>query len=196
MPGSPRSSRTTSGISRAMASRAGGPAGTSVISCPQTDRRAPIIWRLSGSSSTTRMCKGSGSCRREDASASIVPASYTDSRRAETLLAALYTSGVTLRPREIRGIVSRVSRLIQRTSMAIRRLATAMPLLVLAALASAAVPFAAAETSSGVTLEKIMSDPDWIGTPPENPYWADDGRAVYFERKRTGSDVRDLYRLD
>jgi len=80
--------------------------------------------------------------------------------------------------------------------MAIRRLATAVPLLLLAFLASAAVPSAAAEASSGVTLEKIMSDPDWIGTPPENPYWADDGRAVYFERKRTGSEVRDLYRLD
>ncbi|HKH48575.1 MAG TPA: prolyl oligopeptidase family serine peptidase [Thermoanaerobaculia bacterium] len=80
--------------------------------------------------------------------------------------------------------------------MATRRLATAVPLLLLAVLASAAVPFAAAETSAGVTLEKIMSDPDWIGTPPENPYWADDGRAVYFERKRTGSEVRDLYRLE
>ena len=41
-----------------------------------------------------------------------------------------------------------------------------------------------------------MSDPDWIGTPPENPYWADDGRAVYFERKRTGEEVNDLYRLE
>jgi len=39
-----------------------------------------------------------------------------------------------------------------------------------------------------------MADPDWIGNPPENPYWAGDGRAVYFERKRQGSPLRDLYR--
>ena len=40
-----------------------------------------------------------------------------------------------------------------------------------------------------------MSDPDWIGAPPEDPYWADDGQAVYYERKRTGEAVKDLYRL-
>jgi dipeptidyl aminopeptidase/acylaminoacyl peptidase len=40
-----------------------------------------------------------------------------------------------------------------------------------------------------------MADPDWIGNPPEKPYWADDGRAVYFERKRQGTELRDLYRL-
>src|SRR5689334_921924 len=40
--------------------------------------------------------------------------------------------------------------------------------------------------AQALTLEQIMADPDWIGTPPENPYWADDGSAVYFERKRTG----------
>ena len=51
----------------------------------------------------------------------------------------------------------------------------------------------AAETP---TLELIMSDPDWIGNPPENPYWADDGSAVYYEQKRVGEDFRDLYRLD
>jgi dipeptidyl aminopeptidase/acylaminoacyl peptidase len=78
-----------------------------------------------------------------------------------------------------------------------RALAIAVELLLLLALDGAATPQAVAATSSsGVTLEKIMSDPDWIGTPPENPYWADDGRAVYFERKRTGSEVRDLYRLE
>ncbi|MBV8202267.1 MAG: prolyl oligopeptidase family serine peptidase [Acidobacteria bacterium] len=40
-----------------------------------------------------------------------------------------------------------------------------------------------------------MADPDWIGNPPEDPYWADDGRAVYFEQKRQGSPLRDLFRL-
>ena len=35
-----------------------------------------------------------------------------------------------------------------------------------------------------------MADPDWLGKPPEEPYWADDGSAVYFERKREGSGER------
>ncbi len=47
-----------------------------------------------------------------------------------------------------------------------------------------------------ITLELIMSDPDWIGRPPENPYWADDGTAVYFEQKREGEELKDLFRLD
>src|SRR5882757_1463031 len=49
--------------------------------------------------------------------------------------------------------------------------------------------------SQALTLEQIMADPDWIGTPPDAPYWADDGSAVYFERKRTGAEERDLYRV-
>jgi dipeptidyl aminopeptidase/acylaminoacyl peptidase len=47
-----------------------------------------------------------------------------------------------------------------------------------------------------VTLEQIMADPDWIGNPPENPYWGADGRTVYYEQKRAGSELRDLVRLD
>ena len=54
----------------------------------------------------------------------------------------------------------------------------------------------AAPAAETPTLELIMSDPDWIGNAPENPYWADDGTAVYFEQKRTGEDIRDLFRLD
>ena len=53
-----------------------------------------------------------------------------------------------------------------------------------------------AQGTPPVTLERIMSDPDWIGNPPEAPYWADDGRSVYYERKRTGEDRKDLIRLD
>ncbi len=53
-----------------------------------------------------------------------------------------------------------------------------------------------APAPGAVTLEQIMAHPDWLGTPPENPYWSDDGRAVYYERKRKGEDRRDLYRLD
>jgi dipeptidyl aminopeptidase/acylaminoacyl peptidase len=54
---------------------------------------------------------------------------------------------------------------------------------------------AGAPSQPGLSLEQIMADPDWIGNPPEDPYWAGDGRSVYFERKRQGSPLRDLYRL-
>lgn len=46
------------------------------------------------------------------------------------------------------------------------------------------------------TLELIMSDADWIGHAPENPWWADDASAAYFEQKRDGEDIRDRFRLD
>ncbi|HBL31645.1 MAG TPA: hypothetical protein DD490_32890, partial [Acidobacteria bacterium] len=68
-----------------------------------------------------------------------------------------------------------------------------MPLLLLALTVTASA--VAAAGSLPVTMEKIMSNPEWLGIPPENPYWADDGRAVYFERKRPGEEINDLYRL-
>ncbi len=46
------------------------------------------------------------------------------------------------------------------------------------------------------TLKTIMADPDWLGNPPEDPYWADDGRAVYYLHKRTGEETQDLVRVD
>jgi len=45
-----------------------------------------------------------------------------------------------------------------------------------------------------ITLERIMADPDWIGNSPEDAYWSDDGRSVYFSRKATGTDRRELFR--
>ena len=47
-----------------------------------------------------------------------------------------------------------------------------------------------------LTLEQIMADPDWLGNQPENAYWGDDNRTVYFEQKRSGSKLRDLYSVD
>ncbi len=47
-----------------------------------------------------------------------------------------------------------------------------------------------------LTLEQIMADPDWLGNPPENAYWGDDNRTVFFEQKRPGSKLRDLYSVD
>jgi dipeptidyl aminopeptidase/acylaminoacyl peptidase len=61
---------------------------------------------------------------------------------------------------------------------------------------AAGVTPAAPVSQSELTLEKIMSDPDWISRRPENPYWSDDGRTVYYQRKRQGSEIRDLYALD
>ncbi len=55
---------------------------------------------------------------------------------------------------------------------------------------------ASAVADEVITLELIMSDPDWIGNSPEGPYWADDSSAVYFEQKRVGEPHRDLFRVD
>jgi len=46
-----------------------------------------------------------------------------------------------------------------------------------------------------VTLELIMTHPDWIGNPPEAPYWSDDGGAVYYQRKKNGEEATDLFRI-
>lgn len=47
-----------------------------------------------------------------------------------------------------------------------------------------------------ITLEKIMSDPDWLGRSPSNAFWSPDGNSVLYSRKREGSPVRDLWRVD
>ncbi len=44
-----------------------------------------------------------------------------------------------------------------------------------------------------ITLEKIMSDPDWMGRSPESWYWGDDSNTVLFKQKREGNPLRDLY---
>lgn len=52
-----------------------------------------------------------------------------------------------------------------------------------------------ADAADTLTIESIMRR-DWIGTPPEHPYWSDDGKSVYFEQRRPGSETVDLYRVD
>src|SRR5215831_401710 len=54
----------------------------------------------------------------------------------------------------------------------------------------------AAVSPAGLTLEKIMADPDWIGPPVRDAYWSADGRAVYYSLKRSGSPIVDLHRID
>lgn len=53
----------------------------------------------------------------------------------------------------------------------------------------------AAGVASAQTLEQIMAHPDWLGRQPENPYWADDGGSIYYERKVEGTEERLLYQV-
>ena len=75
---------------------------------------------------------------------------------------------------------------------------TAASLCLLLVLPLGAAPAMAAGETPPLTLERIMADPDWIGNPPEDAYWADDGRSVYYERERDGEgrNPRDLFRVD
>ena len=63
------------------------------------------------------------------------------------------------------------------------------------AAAAVAAP-AGSSGPSGLTLEKIMADPDWIGPPVRDAYWSADGRVVYYSLKRVGSPIVDLHRID
>ena len=59
------------------------------------------------------------------------------------------------------------------------------------------VPEPPRAAGDAITLELIMSDPDWLGRAPEdNPWWADDGQSVYYQRKRHGEDARDIIQVD
>ena len=68
---------------------------------------------------------------------------------------------------------------------------------VLGAASAAAQPAAtpAPRVAAELTVDQIMAK-DWIGTFPENPYWADDGRSVYYTKRRPGGDLKDLRRVD
>jgi len=53
------------------------------------------------------------------------------------------------------------------------------------------------ETANGdvkITLEQIMADPDWMGRSPQRWYWGDDSNSIFYQQKRQGSPLRDLYR--
>ncbi len=53
-----------------------------------------------------------------------------------------------------------------------------------------------AATAPPFSVEEIMAHPDWIGRPPQDAYWADDSRSVYYEQKRLGAKELDLVQLD
>ncbi len=48
---------------------------------------------------------------------------------------------------------------------------------------------------STITLEKVMSDPDWLGRQPSRPQWSLDGSRIEFLRKREGSSLNDYYAM-
>lgn len=56
----------------------------------------------------------------------------------------------------------------------------------------AATPTAGVASSTTITLEKIMSNPDWMGRSPESWYWGDDSQTVFYKQKREGNPLRDL----
>ncbi|HEY3858819.1 MAG TPA: S9 family peptidase, partial [Gammaproteobacteria bacterium] len=66
----------------------------------------------------------------------------------------------------------------------------------LVALPIVATATPAAPAASGVTLEQIMADRDWIGNPPEAGYWSYDSKSVLYRVKRDGSALYDLYQAD
>lgn len=65
---------------------------------------------------------------------------------------------------------------------------------------SLAAPTAAPATPPrgvpALTLEQIMSDPDWIARSPERPFWSDDSASVFYTRKRLGEERRDTIRVN
>ena len=51
--------------------------------------------------------------------------------------------------------------------------------------------YAEAPATKALTLDQIMADPDWIGTPVERVWWAHDSQSVLFTRKRDGQPIRE-----
>ena len=49
------------------------------------------------------------------------------------------------------------------------------------------------DTNKVITMEKIMSDPDWMGRFPTSWYWGDDSQSVFYKQKRQGSPIKDLF---
>jgi dipeptidyl aminopeptidase/acylaminoacyl peptidase len=46
-----------------------------------------------------------------------------------------------------------------------------------------------------LTLSQVMADPDWIGNPVEDYWWAWDSRTAQYERKRDGAVIRDAWQV-
>ncbi|MBL4910066.1 MAG: S9 family peptidase [Alteromonadaceae bacterium] len=59
----------------------------------------------------------------------------------------------------------------------------------------ATMPALHSNASEVITLEQIMANPDWMGRSPQAWYWGDDNETVFYQQKRVGNPLRDLYRL-
>jgi dipeptidyl aminopeptidase/acylaminoacyl peptidase len=59
-----------------------------------------------------------------------------------------------------------------------------------------AFAFSCGVAAADLTLEKIMSDPDWIGAPVHEPFWSADGKSVYYSLKRAGSTIADQHEIN
>jgi len=57
------------------------------------------------------------------------------------------------------------------------------------------VPLAARLAAAEPGIATIMSR-DFVGTAPTAPRWSDDGRFVYYERRRPGTEISDTYRVE
>ncbi len=57
-------------------------------------------------------------------------------------------------------------------------------------------PHATLAQDATLTLEQIMADPDWLGNAPTRPYWGTDSETVYYQQKRIGSELSDLFVVD
>ena len=51
---------------------------------------------------------------------------------------------------------------------------------------------AQAQPTQPLTMRQIMADPDWIGPGVEDAWWRWDGRAIDFNLKRDGENIRHL----
>lgn len=59
----------------------------------------------------------------------------------------------------------------------------------------AAVPSAFAQPAQPLTMDRIMADPDWIGNGVEQAWWSWDGSHAFYQRKRDGATIRDLWQV-
>lgn len=46
-----------------------------------------------------------------------------------------------------------------------------------------------------ITVAKIMQDPLWIGNSPNNPYWSEDSKWIYFRWNPENADADSLYKI-
>lgn len=60
-------------------------------------------------------------------------------------------------------------------------------------LAALFLPSLALAQDAPLTIEQVMADPDWIGPPVEQAWWAWNGKSVQYTLKREGSLVRDTF---